>query len=134
MRSRTASAGPGTPTRGRLGHGDRRMLALRAARTDAGDEHPVVRRVKGADRGGRRLPPPMIMCTVPSRVSISAGSLPRGAGVSRELPGSTPREGPVEMVLVAGHDEIHAVGIKERQELLPDSDVGPVEGAEDIAT
>src|SRR5215471_10313008 len=38
-------------------------------------------------------PPPMIMCTVPVEVSIRYGSVPRGAGVSRVLPGRMPRTG-----------------------------------------
>src|SRR5215469_4777355 len=38
-------------------------------------------------------PPPMIMCTVPSEVSIRVGSLDCGAGVSSVLPGKMPRTG-----------------------------------------
>src|SRR5262249_30707556 len=43
--------------------------------------------------GAECPPPPMIMCTVPSEVSISDVSLLCGAGVSRLLPDSTPRTG-----------------------------------------
>ena len=89
-----------------------------------------MRRVKGADRGGRRVPAAAddhvhrAVAGVDLGWVIAARS-GRQQGTARQY--AAHGEGPLEMVLVAGHDEIHAVGVKERQELLPDSDVGPVE-------